>query len=229
MRRLRSPALACLGLALTASPGASAQDVAVLADACGGGMVVLAADCVEAALAFQSVSGLVGLAGAGGTELPGGASTLGRRLARSPRMGLSLRVGGVAGSMPDFLSGAGPGDEAGVFTPVAQGIMTVGLFDGFSPLPTVGGFLSLDVQGSAGRVFLPGGEGFQRDANVFGLAARLGVLRESFTLPGVTVSAARRWTREVRVGEPFHPERTGLAVDVATTSVRATVGKDLLA
>ena len=226
----RAAGAALVALLLAAAPGgARAQEVEVLADACGGGMEGLRADCLEAALAFQATAGMVGLAASGGVELPGAASTLGRRLARSPRIGLSLRLGGVPGGMPALLDASGPGEEADVFAPVAQGVMTVGVFDGFSPLPTVGGLLSLDLQGSAGRVFLPTEEGYQEGANVFGIGARVGLLRESFTLPGVTVSVSQRWADEVRLGAPEDPERTGAAVDVATTSVRATVGKDLLA
>lgn len=230
MRR-RSSAAGCLAVLALTLPGggASAQDAGAVADACGGGMAALRADCLEAALAFEAVAGLVGLAAGGGAELPGSSSTLGRRLAASPRVGLALRAGGVPGSMPALLEESERGEDRGVFAPVVQGVVTVGVFDGFSPLPTVGGVLSLDVQGSAGRVFLPGDEGFQEGSNVFGVGARVGLLRESFTLPGVTVSVARRWADEVRLGDPADPRQTGVAVDVGTTSVRATAGKDLLA
>ncbi len=232
--RRRGPALLALATAsLAAAAPLAAQDSApAVADQCATGSPAVGPECLEAMLAFQAVEGLVGLAGSGGAALPGSSSTLGRRVGSQPRLAAAIRVGGVPGAVPDLQSrtpgGTLSGAQRDVFASVVQGTVSAGLFDGFSPLPTVGGLLSLDVEASAGRVFLPGNEGFDGGTTLLGLGLRLGVLRESFTLPGVTLSVRRRWAEKVSLGSPDDPQGTGAAVDVTTTSLRLTAGKDLL-
>jgi len=104
---------------------------------------------------------------------------------------------------------------------------TVGLFDGFSLGPTVGGFGSLDLTGSALWVATPSESGFQEEMLGWGVGGRLGVLRESFSLPGITASASYRSLGE---GELWNEEagQPGFGgFDLRTLSFRATVGKDI--
>ena len=59
------------------------------------------------------------------------------------------------------------------------------------------------------------------------VGARVGILRESFTVPGISISAARRLVGQATLGNAARP--SVLAVDPSVTSVRATIGKDILA
>ncbi len=77
-------------------------------------------------------------------------------------------------------------------------------------------------------MLLPDDVGFADDARAFSIGARVGLLRESFTLPGVSVSVARRFLGEVALGDAASGEAAEVRVDPGVTSVRATVGKNVL-
>jgi hypothetical protein len=163
-----------------------------------------------------------------GTEIPGSASTVGFKLRSKPRVSLSARAGLARFSTPDILQGYTlPVDDRKILVPTVQISGVAGVFNGFSPLPTVGGVLSVDVTGSAQRLFAPRGDGFQGGLWGWGIGTRIGLLRESFTLPGVSLSLARRWMGSARWGRtgPSTPAR--LALKDGITSLRAAVGKDL--
>ena len=85
-------------------------------------------------------------------------------------------------------------------TTAPQLSLAVGLLDGFSIIPTVGGVLSLDVFATAGTVKLPDSKGFQGGASQLGLGVNVGLLRESFTMPGLSVSVAKRVLGETQLG-----------------------------
>ncbi|HZD04850.1 MAG TPA: hypothetical protein VE173_08025, partial [Longimicrobiales bacterium] len=233
-RRWRSPALhLALGalVPVWAAPGtvAGQESVTRLATACAGASEALSSPCLETVLALQAAQGIVGLAASGGAELSGSSSTLGKRYGGTPRFGLAGRVGFVDASMPGVLGPAtGPAPDAGAFAPSIQATAAVGLFQGFSPAPTVGGLLSLDVLATFSWVDLPGDRGFRDSPAGLGLGVRVGVFRESFTLPGITLSATRRWMGKVRLGGDGE-EGTRGDLDLTVTSFRASAGKELLA
>jgi hypothetical protein len=106
-----------------------------------------------------------------------------------------------------------------------HGAIVVGAFDGFSPKPTVGGVLGLDLVLTGDWVFLPQGDGFDGSAAAWGYGLRLGVVRESFSLPGITLSASRRHSGDVEISPPSVEEAVGLRNPV-TTSLRGEVGKE---
>ena len=207
---------------------ASAQEtIQQMAAECFGADPELQPLCLEGALALQAARGGVGLAAASlGTPVPGSTSTLGRRLASSPRLAFSVRGGFTRTDMPD--PRAGGVDEHTFWARTVEVGITVGVLDGFAPVPTVGGIFSLDLLGSATLVGLSDGAGFAGSAEGLGYGLRLGLLRESFTLPGVSVSVARRSMTQAEWGRA-DVEQVSLAFKPTVTSVRAAVGKDLLA
>jgi hypothetical protein len=147
-----------------------------------------------------------------------------------PHVAVEARAAFAHLGLPDLADpGTEPSREATFVVPAIRAGATAGVFDGFSLLPTVGGFLSLDVLAHGSVAFLPTGEGFGGKASALTLGARLGILRESFTLPGVSVSLSRRWVGSVAYGSADGPGGGSVEVDPSVTSVRATVGKDLLA
>ncbi len=227
-RAARHLALVVLTLGGLVSTAAPAEGQEALAQACtdAGGDPLR---CVEAAVAARAVQGHVALLSGLGSEVPGSAGTLGRRLGTTPRVAVSARAGFAHLGVPDLGDrGDGAAREASFVVPAVHGSLSVGLFEGFSPLPTVGGVLALDLLGSGGAVFLPSGEGFDGTTSAFSFGARLGLLRESFTLPGVAVSVTRRMSGQVSLGEVDAGDRAAVTLDPSLTSIRATVGKDLL-
>jgi hypothetical protein len=186
------------------------------------------ATCAAAAVAAQAVVGHVGLLAGQGSELPGEGSTLGRRLGGMPRVAAWVRGGARPVGVPDPSDPNGS-DEASAWTPNVQAGLGLGLFDGFHLMPTVGGFLSLDVFGQASFLFFSDGSGFGGRVSVYSVGARVGILQESFTLPGVSVSASRRFSGEARLGDSAAGDPLEVLVDPAVTSIRATVSKDLFA
>lgn len=133
----------------------------------------------------------------------------------------------MRGSAPDLSDSSGQSER----TFLARGFhidATAGIFDGFRIMPTVGGFLSVDLTARAGMLFLPASEDFSGNVRSYSLGARVGVFREGFTVPGVSVSVARHFPGSVTYG-PTTAGGSDALVDVGVTSWRATVGKDLYA
>lgn len=185
--------------------------------------------CTELAVTARALQGTAGLLAGLGSEVSGSATTLGRRLGTSPRIAVGARAAFAPVALPDLQDpGSEPSRKADFVVPALHGTVALGLFDGFFLAPTVGGFLSLDLLGQASVIFLPTGEGFDGRAAAWSVGARVGVLRESFTLPGVSVSVSRRDLAPIRYGGSAGSEGGSVDVDPTVTSVRATVGKDLL-
>ena len=218
------PAL-MLALASGLAGRAEAQDRERLRERCGA-VVQPEATCQDAALATEALLGGVGLATSFGGEVPGSPSTLGRRYGTSPRWAFAGRVGVAQFDVP-MLSGETPGRARNVWAPAFQADVAAGVFDGFGLAPTVGGFLALDLMLTGGVTLLPGGDGFDGSAASWGYGARVGLLRESFSLPAVTFAVTRR-----HVGGFAYQESVDPSVDVErlnVTSYRTTVGKEFAA
>src|SRR5690606_1943946 len=84
---------------------------------------------------------------------------------------------------------------------------------------------------SIGRIPLPDGEGFSGSVNSWSGGLRLGILRESFTAPGVSLSGMYRQVGGVEYGDPeFSQEDAYFKIDdMEVWSARAAVSKRLLA
>lgn len=225
-----------LGAALVllgAPAGAWAQGVEAMASQCGGGSAALTAACLEVALAAQAVQAGAGLAAGMGTELAGYASTVGKRVGGNPRLSGALRGGFVRFHLPDVLGDSNtPARGTSVVASSLQATGVLGIFDGLSVAPTVGGILSVDLIGSGSLLFLPEGDGFSGTPHALGIGARVGIVRESFTMPGVTASVMRRWLGDIPYGGDDQRAFAGVGDDYLLTkinSVRLTAGKDLLA
>jgi hypothetical protein len=199
--------------------------------ACGGTSEILTLLCHQAALTLEAARGGLATAASAGSEIPGSASTLGYRLRSHPRFSISTRVGLARFSVVDLEYGyASPaGTEAEeVFAPYLHFGGTLGALNGFSLAPTLGGILSLDITGSVHKLFPPEGRGIRGSGWGWGVGARLGILRESFTLPGVSVSASRRWLGSFRAGDVQEAGPAEARFDLGATSLRGVVGKDIL-
>jgi hypothetical protein len=165
------------------------------------------------------------LADAAGADLAGASSTIGRRLGSAPRVSLDIRLRMARFAMPDILGGGtGVANENSVNGYGVKGSVAVGVLDGFSLMPTVGGMFSLDLLASGSLVFLGESDGFLGDEGVFSVGGRLGIFRESFTMPGLTVSVMRSFGQSVDWAAAAGGAQ--MDTDISTTSVRAIIGKD---
>jgi len=205
---------------------AAAQSPAERAGACAAAGGVGSA-CAAAAVTVRQAVAHVGLLSGPGAEIPGEGSTLGRRLGGMPRVAAWVRGGLQEARVPNQ---AGPGgQERSGWTPALQTGLGLGVFDGFQLLPTVGGVLSLDVLAHASFLFVGGHAGYSERVDVLSFGGRVGLLRESFTLPGVSVSVARRLSGDVNVGDIAAGDSIEVVADPSVTSLRVTVSKDLYA
>ncbi|MDZ7779898.1 MAG: hypothetical protein U5R14_08190 [Gemmatimonadota bacterium] len=223
--RLMSACAVCLALLM--AEAVSAQTPGQLRGRCvelGGNLN----RCTDVAVGARTLTGEGSLLVGWGSEIAGSSSTLGRRIGNQPRFTAAFRAGGMSVGMPDiFDQGPGRAPEVSFMVPSLNLAVAAGILDGFSPLATVGGVFSLDVFGSAGLVMPPSSQGFQGNVTGASVGVRVGLLRESFTLPGVSVSVARRFVGSFEMGDPSLGDPARLEVDPAVTSLRATVGKDL--
>lgn len=164
-----------------------------------------------------------------GSDLPGSASTLGFYLRRTPRLSFSVRAGLTRFSFPEIRDGyALPLGDRTTLVPSLQASGALGVWNGFSTTPSVGGILSLDLTASGHLLLPPRGDGFQGRVTGWSAGARVGLLRESFTLPGVTLSLSRRWTGEVELGALEDGDAAEATSDPDITSFRIIMGKDIL-
>jgi hypothetical protein len=166
--------------------------------------------CITVAQALESAQPQVGILSAGGNPTLGTASTGGLRFGILPRVSGTARLNLVFIRLPDILAeqvgGAGQrlNETVGLPAPALGGTVTVGVFPGLSPLPLVSGIGAVDLIGSA--TWLPfkafGLDGFGEEAPdlSWGGGVRVGLLRESFILPGISVSLMHRRLGNVRFG-----------------------------
>ncbi len=199
--------LAVASVALAAAPVA-AQDGG-LAASCAGLPAQAQETCATVAQAAESTQPQLGILLAGGNPTLGTASTSGVRLGILPRVTAGVRLNVVGARVPDIIvddddGSSELGETLGVPAPALGGYVAVGITQGFTLGPTVGGFGAIDLLGSA--TWLPFRafevEGFEEAPEIaFGVGARVGLLRESFVTPGVSVSVMYRRLGEARFGE----------------------------
>ena len=214
-----------LGLPLQS---AKAQNLSKLISACGAGSEIRLAWCQEVGLAAQAAQGALGLAASAGSDLPGSASTLGWRMKGSPRFALSVRGSLTRAPFPSMkMSGGLPRGETTASLGSVHLSGTLGLFDGFSLGPTVGGFGSVDLAVSTQWIGTPRDKGFQENVAGWGVGTRIGIIRESFTLPGISLSAFFRSLGRTELWDVNDGDPAEAGFDLRASSLRAVVGKDI--
>ncbi len=189
--------------------------------------------CRDALAGIQLLQPELGLALAGGNPLLGTASPIGKRFRVLPRIHLDGRVNFVWSDVPDVIDypddTTTPLNTRGFAVPMPQLNLSVGVFGGFDMSPSLGGLLSVEVLGSLGTLILPAGEGFENDAAGYGLGARVGVLRESFSAPGISVSGSYRWFGRIQFGDLEDGSDAEFGMDVSVFSFRAGISKSFVA
>jgi hypothetical protein len=224
MRRAGCGAAALLFACVTQAAAQSSELRAQCGTASGAAVRGLCEAVADASVILQPRAAL---ALTGGNAVPGSASTLGMRLGSLPRVSANLRITAAAVSLPP-IERVGSRDNINFPLGSINADASIGVYQGLALLPTVGGFGSLDLLGSVGVLPLPRGEGFNDSAPVsWAVGARVGLLRESFTAPGVSIDVLHRRVGSLSWGSPdlteedVHLQHNGVRV----TSVRGTVGK----
>jgi hypothetical protein len=158
-------------------------------------------ECAIVAQAVDAAQPQLGILMAGGNPILGTASTGGVRLGLIPRVSFTGRVNVVGARLPDIRElDAGEADEFAVPAPAVGANVSIGLTQGFNVAPMIGGFGALDLLGSVSVLPLSLLEDFGDNAFSWGAGARVGLIRESFVTPGVSVSLMYRDLGDVSFG-----------------------------
>jgi hypothetical protein len=145
---------------------------------------------------------------AAATRRSASAGGAGLRLGVVPRVSAGLRLNVAAIRLPDLLAEQIGGDAGSIATrygapaPAAAADISIGLFNGFSAGPGIGGIGGISVLGSA--TYLPFSlftDGFEKADLAYGLGARLHILSESFVAPGISLSLMRKELPRLSFGD----------------------------
>jgi hypothetical protein len=182
--------------------------------------------CTRMGLAAELAQVRTGIGLSAGNPVPGASSTLGMRLGALPRFSAAVRMTGVQLDVPDVSSSTSTGD-VGNFPRSLNIDGAVGVFSGFSLVPTVGGFGSIDIVGSYGSFGLPD-EFVQDNVGSWSVGLRVGILRESFTAPGISLTGMYRSIDDFTFGSDTGAGTFFRLTDNSVWSGRATIGKRIL-
>lgn len=164
--------------------------------------------CLSAVQAIVSAQPALGIVIAGGNPTIGSAGNAGMRIGMVPRVSAGIRLNVVGVRLPDLLAEQIDDDAGsairryGVPAPSATGDISIGVFNGFSTAPGVGGIGGVSLLGSVS--YLPFSlltDGFDEADVSYGIGARIHILDESFGTPGVSLSVMRRQLPEVAFGD----------------------------
>jgi hypothetical protein len=196
--------------------------------------------CGQVATALSNVQPSIGIAFSGGAHTLGTATTIGRRLGFMPRISVTARVNGAFAKAPNILGGdfqpavtdggsVGAMSTAGIPMMALQGDVVVGLFNGFSFTPLIGGLGAVDLLGSVS--FIPAMSpidsiiGLDESIINVGVGARVGILKQGLVMPGISVSAMYRTMGDVAFGNMDAPDPAAFSTDLSVISLRAGISK----
>ncbi len=206
---------ATLAVAFAAPALAAQNDIDTICSERFGRNATLQSRCAAVAQAVDAAQPQLGILMAGGNPTLGTASTGGVRLGLLPRVSAGVRLNVVLARLPDIRDENSSTDEVGLDeltlpAPAVGGNLSVGVFPGISLAPMVGGFGAIDLLGSATilPVSLAGVEGLEKNPLSWGAGARLGLLRESFVTPGVSVSVMYRQMGDLQFGDVCQGEES---------------------
>lgn len=216
--------VAATAMALTAGTPGDAEAQPELADRCA---AIAPADyCTLVVQPVDILPARVTMITAAGNPVPGTASTLGIRLGTFPRFSVAGRAtfGWIA--LPEITRPGG--EDIDFIGRSANADVSIGLYSGMSPFATVGGVGAIDLLGSVGIAQLSDDGPANGDSPItWAAGARIGITRESFTFPGISLSAMYRNLGELTYGDTRLAEHDAFVHldELSVWSVRATVGK----
>lgn len=203
----------------------SAQQLRELASSCVRVAPQFSHACVDGALAARGLLGNTGLLLGLGSEVPGSWGPLRRG---APKLEIAFRAAGLRARIPDLTyQPIGGSAEEDFLLTTMQGSIVLGVFEGFQVKPTAGGFLAVELIAQGNILFLPTARGLESRVGGFSLGTRLGLLRETFTLPGIAISISRGSIGPLSFDWMSDGYNTAVEIEPSVTSARVTIGKDL--
>lgn len=193
--------------------------------------------CGQVVNGIAALHPTVGIAFSGGNPVLGTGSTLGTRMGILPRVGATGRVNVALIEAPDLFRFAAeldgetvpPMERMVVPVMVFQGDLSVGVFNGISIPPRIGGLGAIDLLGSVS--FLPATTRVGLDETIYnvGGGARVGLLSQGLLTPGVSVSGMYRRMGMTSFGpeELTEGDAARFATDLRTISLRAVASKGI--
>lgn len=149
--------------------------------------------CYPSILAARTIRSGAIIASSYGSEMPGSSSAIGRTKNgqfRARNLSVAFSSGLVRVNLPNLdVVQFDPESSSGLNIYGFNTTFDLGLFDGLTISPGVRGVFSIDVLGSASMESFRWNPMYKRAKMGTGsLGIRIGLVRESFTLPGLTVS-----------------------------------------
>lgn len=196
--------------------------------------------CTTVATTLSNVQPAIGIGFSGANPTLGMGGTLGTRFGMFPRFAVTARVNAALAELPDLFGDEfspdlnGSGDSVGVvpttMIPVGslQGDVAIGVFNGFSMVPMLGGLGSIDLLGSVSFIPAVKDAGIEDAIVMWGVGARVGILKGGLVAPGLSVSAMYRDMGDVQFGDIADGDPGEFQTDLSTLSLRAVLSKGLL-
>ena len=195
--------------------------------------------CSTVATTLSHIQPAIGMGFSGGNPTLGMGGTLGTRFGFVPRFSVTARLNAALTEMPDFfeefsgeISAADPSLDSLPTTriPVGaiQGDLAIGVFNGITLVPTMGGLGSIDLLGSVAFVPVIDQVGLEEAIVSWGVGARVGILKGGLVAPGLSVSGMYRRLGEVQFGDIADDDPGEFAMDLSTLSLRAALSKGFL-
>ncbi len=196
--------------------------------------------CNTVATTLSNVQPAIGIAFSGGNPTLGMGGTLGTRFGFLPRIAVTARVNAVWTEMPDLqemsaqLSATNPTLDSVPTTRVPvgaiQGDVAIGVFNGITLVPMLGGLGSIDLLGSVSLIPMFDDAGLDDAILGWGVGARVGILKGGLIAPGLSVSGMYRRIGEASFGDieaDEEPDPGEFAMDLTNLSLRAALSKGI--
>jgi hypothetical protein len=217
-------------LANSSAPLAS-QDLSALTSSCIGKMRSdQSLICHRSILAARTIRSGVNLSAGYGSELPGSSNAIGRKKEgrlQARNLSFAFSSGFSRIQIPNLYkveSGQALSNAVNVYG--LNGTFVLGLFDGLTISPEVRGLFSMDVLGTASAQFFNWASDHPIvKAGTGSVGLRIGLLRESFSFPGITVSVVSQTGLELDLDSP-RKDHVDLAVGNKSMRFRTIIGKD---
>lgn len=233
MRHFLAPLLAFGGLSMAFPAGAQENDLEQICEQAAVQAFGARDECLATAQAVTSAQPVIGILLAGGNPTLGSSGAAGLRLGLIPKVSAGVRLNVVPVRLPAILQDQIAGeagdlaDRYGLPAPAISGDVSLGIFNGISVAPTIGGIGGISLLGSASYLPLSllEDEGFEDSDLAYGYGARLHLLNESFLLPGISLSVMRRHLPTVEFGDVCPSGLTAVTVPGSSTGAGGCAGE----
>ena len=193
--------------------------------------------CSTVATTLSNIQPAIGIGFSGGNPTLGMGGTLGTRFGLIPRVSVTARLNAALTEVPDifedFAADLSEGDSIesvptrAIPVGAIQGDIALGVFNGITLVPMLGGLGSIDLLGSVAFIPVIEDAGLEEAIISWGAGARIGILKGGLVAPGLAVSGMYRRIGEVQFGDIEDEDPGEFATDLSTLSLRATLSKGI--